>query len=130
MGLLSQIVVLLLVAAALGFAVGWLVRGGQLQAERGTLEAEWQARLRTAESECARLQAELDSAKAQSEPKGGVAQSGASDGDGKFRAAKRAFARLYHPDNVNTEGFDKVIRVEIFKEYWRELEAIEKGVNS
>jgi hypothetical protein len=47
-------------------------------------------------------------------------------GDEKFAAAKRAFARLYHPDNIRAEGLDKLIRAEIFKEYWRELEAIDK----
>jgi predicted flap endonuclease-1-like 5' DNA nuclease len=61
-GLLLQIVVFLLVAAALGFAVGWLVRGGQLQAERASLEADWRARLAQATAERDRLRAELAAA--------------------------------------------------------------------
>jgi predicted flap endonuclease-1-like 5' DNA nuclease len=61
-GLLLQIIVFLLVAAALGFAVGWLVRGGQLQAERASLEADWRARLAQATDERDRLRAELAAA--------------------------------------------------------------------
>ena len=52
-------------------------------------------------------------------PKGG--------GDAKIREAKRAFARLYHPDNIQGSGLDKMIRQEFFKEFWRELERIEKS---
>lgn len=47
--------------------------------------------------------------------------------DTKFKAAKVAFARLYHPDNIRVDGIDKIVRTEIFKEFWRELEAIEKA---
>jgi len=61
-GLLLQIVVFLLVAAALGFAVGWLVRGARLQTEHASLEADWRARLAQAADERDRLRAELAAA--------------------------------------------------------------------
>jgi predicted flap endonuclease-1-like 5' DNA nuclease len=44
-GLLLQIVVFLIVAAALGFAVGWLVRGGALLTERASVAATGRTRL-------------------------------------------------------------------------------------
>ena len=40
--------------------------------------------------------------------------------------AKQAFARLHHPDRVQADGVERVIRTEIFKEFWRELERIER----
>lgn len=51
----------------------------------------------------------------------------AGGGTDKLREAKRTFARLYHPDNVHGSGIDKMVRAEIFKEFWRELERIEKS---
>jgi hypothetical protein len=52
---------------------------------------------------------------------------GASSGgrDEKFTATKNAFARMFHPDNVKSSDLEKVIRAEIFKEFWREIEIIE-----
>jgi NADH-quinone oxidoreductase subunit E len=55
-----------LIAAAVGFGIGWLVRGARLQDEIDRLEGKRQARLRSAESARARLQAELGPAKAPS----------------------------------------------------------------
>jgi outer membrane murein-binding lipoprotein Lpp len=45
----------------------------------------------------------------------------------RFRAAKLAFARLYHPDRGGTSEMDRLIRSQVFKEFWAELERIEKG---
>ncbi len=59
MGLLLQIVVFLIVAAALGFAVGWLLRGSRLQTEDAGPEADWRARCAQLEAERDRLRAEL-----------------------------------------------------------------------
>ena len=39
---------------------------------------------------------------------------------------KQAFARLYHPDRVQAHGIERHIRAEIFKEFWSELERIER----
>ncbi|HZH28644.1 MAG TPA: hypothetical protein VEY95_15845 [Azospirillaceae bacterium] len=47
--------------------------------------------------------------------------------DRKFRAAKRAFARLYHPDNIPRGAGDRDARIEVFKAFWEELEKIERG---
>jgi len=40
--------------------------------------------------------------------------------------AKQAFARLHHPDRVQADGIERRIRTEIFKEFWSELERIER----
>jgi multidrug resistance efflux pump len=45
----------------------------------------------------------------------------------RFRAAKLAFARLYHPDRAAGSELDKAIRGQVFREFWAELERIEKG---
>jgi predicted flap endonuclease-1-like 5' DNA nuclease len=62
LGLLLQIVVFLIIAAALGFAVGWLVRGSRLQAEHASLEGDWRTRLAQMADERDRLRAELTAA--------------------------------------------------------------------
>lgn len=47
--------------------------------------------------------------------------------DQKFRRAKSAFARRYHPDRVQGDGPEAQIRTEVFKEFWEELQRIESG---
>ncbi len=59
MGLFLLILVFLIVAAALGFAVGWLVRGARLQAELASPDAGEPAPLAQPEGERDRLRAEL-----------------------------------------------------------------------
>lgn len=51
----------------------------------------------------------------------------ASGGDDRFQQARRRFAQMYHPDNNAGDGIEKLIRAEIFKEFWKELEDIERG---
>ena len=46
--------------------------------------------------------------------------------DGKFRAAKRAFAKNFHPDRVSAGGVERTVRELLFKEYWAELRRIEE----
>lgn len=46
--------------------------------------------------------------------------------DAKFRQAKNAFARLYHPDQVTGDDREKRLRIDIFKEFWDELERIDR----
>ena len=61
------------------------------------------------------------------------ARGGPANGDGrghidhKFRAAKTAFARLYHPDRIAGNAPEERLRTELFKEFWDELERIERG---
>ncbi len=45
----------------------------------------------------------------------------------RFRAAKLAFARMYHPDRGSGSELDRLIRSQVFKEFWAELERIEKA---
>jgi hypothetical protein len=46
--------------------------------------------------------------------------------DRKFEEAKRAFAKLYHPNaSVSRSPLETMLRGEIFKEFWAELERIE-----
>ena len=62
MSLFLQILVFLIIAAALGFAVGWLMRASRLQAEGAGAEADLRGRLARLEDERDRLRAELAAA--------------------------------------------------------------------
>jgi hypothetical protein len=55
-----------------------------------------------------------------------LGQRGTSQRLDRFRRARSEFARLYHPDQVKAEGIERVIRAEIFKEFWAVLERIER----
>ncbi|WP_119419689.1 hypothetical protein [Desertibaculum subflavum] len=48
-----------------------------------------------------------------------------SNATARFEKAKKAFARLYHPDNQRGTTIERAVRTEIFKEFWAELEKIE-----
>lgn len=43
----------------------------------------------------------------------------------RFRAAKLAFARMFHPDNARGAEQERQLRTKVFKEFWAELERIE-----
>jgi len=43
---------------------------------------------------------------------------GRGSADHKFRAAKNAFARLYHPDRSAGNAQEERLRTEMFKEFW------------
>lgn len=47
-------------------------------------------------------------------------------GDMKFKQARTAFARLYHPDRHHGDAEEKKLRAELFKEFWDELERIDR----
>lgn len=64
-------------------------------------------------------------ARLQRKAAGGSEESASADR--KFRKAKSAFARLYHPDRLADDGPENRIRTEIFKEFWDELQRIEGG---
>lgn len=55
---------------------------------------------------------------------GGKSHGGAADL--KFKQARTAFARMYHPDGVRGDPDEKRIRAELFKEFWEELERIDR----
>ena len=44
----------------------------------------------------------------------------------KVRRIKRVFAQRFHPDQISTSGLDREIRETVFKEFWRELDRIER----
>jgi len=46
--------------------------------------------------------------------------------DMKFKQARTTFARLYHPDRHLGDADEKKIRAELFKEFWDELERIDR----
>ena len=89
MGLFLQIVVFLIVAAALGFAVGWLMRGARLQEEHDSSVRGWGARLSSVESERDQLREQLAAAgegKAASERAQREAEQRAATGEPELRA--------------------------------------------
>lgn len=47
--------------------------------------------------------------------------------DRKFRELKKRFAKRYHPNSVGSSGIEAVIRNEIFKEFWSEIEQVEQS---
>lgn len=76
-------------------------------------------------AEIGRLRARLGEEDPPSAPPGNG--SGRDHGDDmKFRQAKKAFARLYHPDQLAGDSVEKRIRTEMFKEFWDELERIDR----
>jgi hypothetical protein len=46
-------------------------------------------------------------------------------GADKFRQAKKAVARLTHPDSTGATGIEATIREKLFKEFWAEFQRIE-----
>jgi hypothetical protein len=57
----------------------------------------------------------------------GAAPPDTAEDRGKFRRAKRAFAERFHPDRAMGGTMDRLIREQVFKEFWAELEKIERG---
>jgi hypothetical protein len=43
----------------------------------------------------------------------------------KFKMVKNKFSQMYHPDKINGDRFEKMIKQEIFKEFWQEIKIIE-----
>jgi hypothetical protein len=46
-------------------------------------------------------------------------------GNDKFSIVKREFAKMYHPNNTQFSGIEKIVRQELFKEFWTVLIRIE-----
>ena len=55
------------------------------------------------------------------------APQGQHGADEKFRETKRAFARMFHPDQSTGNAAEKAVREVAFKAFWPELERIERG---
>ena len=45
----------------------------------------------------------------------------------KFKQVKKMFSKMYHPDSLTGDKFEKLIKQEIFKEFWQVIESIEKN---
>lgn len=43
----------------------------------------------------------------------------------KFKMVKNKFSQMYHPDKIMGDRFEKMIKQEIFKEFWQEIKIIE-----
>lgn len=87
------------------------------RAQARTAEAEERARL--AENKVEMLKEALEITRARA----GTAAA-APPGDHRFREAKRAFARMFHPDHGGRDDADKQ---RTFLEFWPVLERIERG---
>ena len=46
--------------------------------------------------------------------------------DLRYAALKRYLAKQFHPDFAPGNGIEKVIRIEIFKEIWSEVERLDR----
>ena len=80
-------------------------------------------RARRAEERAAMLKIEVERLRASSLHPGGEA---AGTGGDRFSAVKRAFARLYHPDQRRDSALEAAVRAEVFNEFWPEIERIER----
>lgn len=47
--------------------------------------------------------------------------------DKKFKQVKMIFSKMYHPDSLTGEKYEKLIKQEVFKEFWQEIINIEKN---
>ena len=48
-----------------------------------------------------------------------------SNNDAKFKKFKNKFSMMYHPDRISGSNLEKLVKQEIFKEFWQEIEKIE-----
>jgi hypothetical protein len=71
-------------------------------------------------------EAELLEATAKTSNNGG----GHNVGDLRYGALKRYLAKRFHPDYAQGQGIEKIIRNEIFKEIWGEIDRLDRGVSA
>ena len=50
--------------------------------------------------------------------------------DVRYASLKRYLAKRFHPDFAPGEGIEKVVRNEIFKEVWNEIDRLDQGVSA
>ena len=83
---------------------------------------QWEERSKELEKELARARAAPRTAR----PGAAFGQKAAADSNAKIKKAKIAFAKICHPNNTRNSGTDASIRADIFKEFWDQLEKIER----
>jgi hypothetical protein len=49
--------------------------------------------------------------------------------DVRYASLKRYLAKQFHPDQAPGQGIEKIVRDEIFKEIWNEIERLDQGVS-
>src|SRR5436190_5584565 len=50
--------------------------------------------------------------------------------DLRYASLKRYLAKRFHPDYAPGQGIEKIIRNEIFKEIWNEVDRLDRGVSA
>jgi len=50
--------------------------------------------------------------------------------DLRYASLKRYLAKQFHPDYAPGQGIEKIVRNEIFKEIWNEVERLDQGVSA
>jgi hypothetical protein len=48
----------------------------------------------------------------------------------RYASLKRYLAKRFHPDYAPGQGIEKIVRNEIFKEIWNEIERLDQGVSA
>jgi hypothetical protein len=47
--------------------------------------------------------------------------------DLRYASLKRFLAKRFHPDHAPAQGIEKIVRNEIFKEIWNEIDRLDQG---
>ena len=50
--------------------------------------------------------------------------------DVRYASLKRYLAKQFHPDYAAGQGIEKIVRNEIFKEIWNEIDRLDQGVST
>jgi hypothetical protein len=79
----------------------------------------WKVRALMAEAQCLEATAKTGN-------KGGGAE---NVSDVRYASLKRYLAKRFHPDFAPGEGIEKVVRNEIFKEVWNEIDRLDQAVS-
>ena len=72
-------------------------------------------------------EAQLVEATAKTGNKGGDAE---NVSDVRYASLKRYLAKRFHPDYAPGQGIEKIVRNEIFKEIWNEIDRLDQGVSA
>jgi len=50
--------------------------------------------------------------------------------DVRYASLKRYLAKRFHPDHAPGQGIEKIVRNEIFKEIWSEIDRLDQGFSA